>query len=230
MTPDGAPAVFRTGKGNGHIAADSMGEGSPYPSGRSLMLADGRPADVLAAHQPPGSLHIAVSVQLITLDGEWLLQRRSQEKPLFAGKWANSCCTHPAPAEPPYAAAVRRVEEELGIAAVPLFPASTFTYRATDPVSGLVEHEHDHVFVGFTDLATVPDPSEIEGLWCGSFDQAMAVATGAEGAPWAPTVLRLAATRACALLPYLRRDGTLRTPPAQPPTVMASPGTVGRWS
>ncbi len=172
----------------------------------SLRLADGRAADVLEAHQPPGSLHIAVSVQLITLDGRWLLQRRSRSKPLFAGKWANSCCTHPAPTESPEAAASRRLAEELGVFAVPLYPAHTFTYRAADPVSGLVEHERDHVFVGFTDLATVPDPAEIEELWCGPFDEAMAMASGDEGAPWASTVLRLATNRACALLPYLARD------------------------
>jgi len=170
------------------------------------MLADGRSADVLEAHQAPGTLHIAVSVQLITLDGRWLLQRRSRSKPLFAGKWANSCCTHPAPSEPPEAAASRRLAEELGVSGVTLFPARTFTYRAVDPVSGLVEHERDHVFVGFTDLAAVPDPSEIEELWSGPFDQAMAMVSGEEGTPWAPTVLRLATNRACALLPYLGRQ------------------------
>jgi len=190
-----------------------------------LMLADGRTEDVLKAHEPPGSLHVAVSVQLITLDGQWLLQRRSRAKRLFAGRWANSCCTHPEPAEPPYAAASRRLTEELGVAAVPLFPASTFTYRAADPASGLVEHERDHVFVGFTDVATVADPSEIDELWCGPFDQAMAMVTGPDGAPWAGTVLRMAANRACALLPYLRRDDRMATPfsPA------AAPRMADQW-
>ncbi|HVF13855.1 MAG TPA: NUDIX domain-containing protein [Acidimicrobiales bacterium] len=149
---------------------------------------------------------MAVSVQLITLDGQWVLQRRSQAKRLFAGRWANSCCTHPAPTELPEAAASRRLSDELGVFAVPLFPAGAFTYRATDEVSGLVEHEFDQVFVGFTDLATVPDPSEIGELWSGPLDQAMVMVGGPEGTPWATTVLRLAANRACALLPYLRRD------------------------
>ncbi len=213
----------------------------PHPAGRpfesapasrrgpTLMLADGGTAGVLEAHQPPGHLHIAVSVQLITFDGQWLLQRRSRAKPLFAGKWANSCCTHPYPSEPPIVAASRRLAEELGVEAVPLFPARTFTYRAVDPVSGLVEHEHDHIFVGITDLATVPDPSEIEELWCGPLDEAMAIVTGDEGAPWASTVLRLAANRVCALLPYLRRDeepwGNLSAAP-----LPSSERAAGRWS
>jgi isopentenyl-diphosphate delta-isomerase len=191
------------------------------------MLADGRPASVAEAHQAPGSLHIAVSVQLITLDGQWVLQRRSRSKTLFAGRWANSCCTHPAPAEPPVAAASRRLAEELGVVAVPLFPAGAFTYRALDPVSGMVEHEHDHVFVGFTNLATVPHPSEIDDLWCGSFDEALAMVGGDEGTPWAGTVLRLAANRACALLPYLRRGEPLGAPLS--PTAR-SPRAAGQWN
>jgi isopentenyl-diphosphate Delta-isomerase len=200
---------------------------SPNGAAPRLMLADGRPESVIRAHEPPGFLHMAVSVQLLTLDGQWLLQRRSLSKRLFAGRWANSCCTHPAPSEAPAAAASRRLSEELGVVAVPLFPAGTFTYRATDPASGMVEHEHDHVFVGFTDLATVADPSEIEALWCGSFEEAMAMTAGADGAPWAGTVLRLAANRACALLPYLRRNETLKT---QVPSSPESPRLAGQWS
>jgi isopentenyl-diphosphate Delta-isomerase len=199
---------------------------SPNGATNRLMLADGRPEFVIKAHEPPGFLHIAVSVQLLTLDGQWLLQRRSRSKRLFAGKWANSCCTHPAPSEPPVAAASRRLSEELGVVDVPLFPAGTFTYRATDPVSGMVEHEHDHVFVGFSDLATVPHPCEIEELWSGPFEQALAVTGGEDGAPWAGTVLRLAANRACALLPYLRRDEALRT---QVPAAPAWPKAAGQW-
>ena len=213
-----------------HGTAGSPVESEPTGRGAAkLMLADGHTAGVLEAHHPPGRLHIAVSVQLITFGGQWLLQRRSRGKALFAGKWANSCCTHPYPSEPPVVAAARRLAEELGVEAVPLFPARTFTYRATDPVSGLVEHEHDHIFVGITDLATVPDPSEIEELWCGPFEEAVAIVSGQDGAPWAATVLQLAANRVCALLPYLRRDeepwGNLSTT-----TDAATPRAAGQWS
>ena len=165
-----------------------------------MALPDGRTEDIWKAHLPPGTLHIAVSVQLVTPDGRWLLQRRSRTKPLFAGKWANSCCTHPMPEEGTQAAATRRVAEELGIDAVSLVAAGAFTYQAADPVSGMVEHEHDHVFVGFTDAAPAADPAEIDELWYGTFEDALAKVRGAEGAPWAGTVLDLCGARARALV------------------------------
>ncbi len=164
-------------------------------SGRPhVILADGRTEDIWKAHTPPGTLHVAVSVQLVTRGGQWLLQRRSHTKPLFAGKWANSCCTHPKPDEDTQSAAARRVTEELGIHAVSLVAAGEFTYQAADPASGMVEHEHDHVFVGFTDMDPVADPSEIDELWYGTFDDALVKVRGDEGAPWAGTVLELCGT------------------------------------
>jgi isopentenyl-diphosphate delta-isomerase len=45
--------------------------------------------------------------------------------------------------------------------AVPVEELGHFTYRAVDPESGLVEHEYDHVFVGWFDGAPKPDPSEV---------------------------------------------------------------------
>jgi isopentenyl-diphosphate Delta-isomerase len=161
-----------------------------------VTLPDGGTEDIWKAHSPPGTLHVAVSVQLVTPDGRWLLQRRSQAKPLFAGKWANSCCTHPMPEEEAQAAASRRVTEELGIDAVALVPAGAFIYEAADPASGMVEHEHDHVFVGVTDVVPAADPSEIDELWYGTFEDALAKVRGEDGAPWAGTVLELCGARA----------------------------------
>ena len=161
-----------------------------------MALPDGRTEDIWKAHTAPGTLHVAVSVQLVTPDGRWLLQRRSHTKPLFAGKWANSCCTHPMPDEDTHAAAARRVTEELGIDAPALVAAGAFTYQAVDPVSGMVEHEHDHVFVGFTDVVPAADPSEIDELWYGTFEDALAKVRGHDGAPWAGTVLELCRARA----------------------------------
>jgi isopentenyl-diphosphate delta-isomerase len=50
--------------------------------------------------------------------------------------------------------------EELGFTTA-LVEQGSFLYRATDPLSGLTEHELDHVFVGrFLDAPT-PNPAEV---------------------------------------------------------------------
>jgi isopentenyl-diphosphate delta-isomerase len=148
---------------------------------------------LLEAHQLPGVLHLAVSVML-RKSGRWVLQQRADDKALFARRWANSCCTHPHPGESPIAAAQRRVVEELGVVVDHLESRGTFVYRACDPVSGLVEYELDHVFVGDVVGDLAPDPSEISRIVLASESEAKALLGGAEGAPWALDVLTLAAT------------------------------------
>jgi isopentenyl-diphosphate delta-isomerase len=145
------------------------------------------------AHQPPGILHLAVSVALVDPDGRWLLQRRATSKAAFPDRWANSCCTHPAPGEEPADAARRRVSQELGLDVAELAAAGTFTYQAPDPASGLVEHEFDHVFVAVVDTSTAaPDPDEIGELARLPLGEALDLVASAHGTPWAPHVLRLA--------------------------------------
>lgn len=117
----------------------------------------------LAAHQPPGRLHRAISVFVLDSAGRTLLQRRASGKYHFAGLWANAACSHPVPGEPVVGAGERRLREEMGLD-VRLEEIGVFTYRAVDPVSGLVEHEFDHVLLGRTDAKPDPDPAEI-GAW-----------------------------------------------------------------
>jgi isopentenyl-diphosphate Delta-isomerase len=115
----------------------------------------------LLAHQE-GRLHRAVSVLVRDRTGALLLQRRAAEKYHSPGLWSNSCCGHPRPGESPLAAATRRLREELGIECE-LAHAFTFSYEAALG-EGMREHEVDHVFVGQTDDAPVPDPAEV-GEW-----------------------------------------------------------------
>lgn len=148
--------------------ADQDAGGAPVRDLELVVLVDaaGTPigaAEKLSAHQPPGRLHAAFSVFLFDPDGRVLLQRRADAKHHFAGRWSNACCSHPRPGEELLAAGRRRLGEELGLDAA-LTAAGRFTYRAADPVSGLVEHELDHVLVGVTEDDPSPDPDEV-GDW-----------------------------------------------------------------
>lgn len=94
-------------------------------------------------------LHRAFSVFIFNTNGEVLMQQRALTKYHSAGLWTNSCCSHPFPEETTYAAANRRLEEEMGLSANLQF-IFKFKYIATFD-NQLTEHEIDHVFVGKTD-------------------------------------------------------------------------------
>lgn len=115
-----------------------------------------------AAHRG-GLLHRAVSVFVFNGSGELLLQRRADTKRPFAGVWANTCCTHPWPGETVIAAGQRRLVEEMGLV-VDLDAVGSFHYKAVDQVSGLTEHELDHVVVGHSSAEPKTDATQVDGI------------------------------------------------------------------
>jgi isopentenyl-diphosphate Delta-isomerase len=117
-------------------------------------------AEKHAAHVVPGQLHRAFSVFIHDRFGRLLLQQRAMSKYHFGGRWTNACCSHPRPGEDVIDAAHRRLCDEMGLRASALSRVGMFEYRAYDEVSGLVEHELDHVIVGRCDDVPRPDPSE----------------------------------------------------------------------
>jgi isopentenyl-diphosphate delta-isomerase len=133
-----------------------------------LVADDGTPvgqSTVDAAHRAPGQLHRAFSVLLVDPDGRVLLQQRAAGKTRFALRWANTCCGHPKPGEPVGASASRRLVEEMGIASVALTEVGVYVYRASDPASGRVEHEYDHVLTGFyRGGGFTADPAEVAAV------------------------------------------------------------------
>ena len=102
----------------------------------------------LEAHQK-GLLHRAFSILLFNSQGELMLQRRSINKYHSPGLWTNTCCSHPRPNENPLSAAMRRLQEEMGLRSN-LKEIFHFTYKA-ELEDGLIEHEIDHVFIVITD-------------------------------------------------------------------------------
>ena len=100
----------------------------------------------MSAHRGAGKLHLAFSIFLF--DGpDWvLLQRRSEDKPLWPGFWANSCCSHPRRGETVDSAVTRRLSEELGVG-TSLEHVYDFQYRARYGDLG-TEHELCAVYAG----------------------------------------------------------------------------------
>nr|MDT0661747.1 isopentenyl-diphosphate Delta-isomerase [Micromonospora sp. DSM 115978] len=148
---------------------------------------------VADAHHAPGLLHRAFSVLLVDPDGQLLLQRRAATKTRFPLRWANSCCGHPAPGQPLTAAANQRLGEELGAPPVELTEVGVHLYRATDPATGRVEYEYDHVLRGALPPGTPlrPDPEEVAELrWVEPAElRAELAATPEAYAPWLAGVL-----------------------------------------
>lgn len=104
-------------------------------------------------------LHRAFSVFIFNDKREMLLQKRAATKYHSAGLWTNTCCSHPKPGETTEAAAIKRLQEEMGFS-TPISKAFTFVYKAPFD-NGLTEHEYDHVFTGTFNGLINPDPREV---------------------------------------------------------------------
>jgi len=116
-------------------------------------------AEKLWVHQQ-GLLHEAFSIMIMNTKGEMLLQKRAADKYHSAGLWTNACCSHPRYGERLEDAVQRRMQEELGFVCK-VRKIDEFVYMFKDPVSGLIEHEWDHIFKGTYDGAVNFNPKEI---------------------------------------------------------------------
>ena len=117
-------------------------------------------AEKLEAHRR-GVLHRAISVIIWDGAGRLLLQKRAAGKYHSGGLWTNACCGHPRPGEDVEAAALRRLEEEMGFTCA-LESLGTIRYRA-ELDHGMIEHELVHMFRGLYDGTIAPNPAEAEG-------------------------------------------------------------------
>lgn len=107
------------------------------------------------AHEK-GLLHRAFSIFILRKQDnspEILLQRRQQSKYHCGGLWTNTCCSHPPPGVPTIEAAKKRLQFEMGFT-TSLKAIGSFTYKANFD-NGLIEHEFDHVLMGYTQLPSI---------------------------------------------------------------------------
>jgi isopentenyl-diphosphate delta-isomerase len=114
--------------------------------------------DKLEAHEK-GALHRAVSVFIFNTDNQLLIQRRALEKYHTPGIWSNTACSHPKNKESAISCANRRLFEEMGIISR-IIPVFSFLYKSSLS-STLIEHELDHVFIGFSNKKPNPNPKEV---------------------------------------------------------------------
>lgn len=130
-------------------------------------------AEKMQAHEA-GLLHRAFSVFIIRLNNnnkyEILMQQRNINKYHCGGLWTNTCCSHPRDQEGVVQAAQRRLQEEMGLQ-IALQEIGEFTYRAAFG-NGLVEHEYDHVLLGFyNDESFAVNASEVQDYRWMTFDE-----------------------------------------------------------
>ncbi|MFI5452911.1 isopentenyl-diphosphate Delta-isomerase [Pedobacter sp. UC225_61] len=116
-----------------------------------------------------GELHRAFSIFVFNSKGELLLQQRALNKYHSAGKWTNTCCSHPREHEHTIMAAHRRLKEEMGMECK-LDYGFNFIYR-TEVTEGILEHEFDHVYFGVSDDSPILAPLEVAAFRYMSMDE-----------------------------------------------------------
>ena len=112
----------------------------------------------MEAHKK-GLLHRAISVFIFNEKKEMLIQRRALSKYHTPGIWSNTACSHPRKNETTMEAAERRLFEEMGLKTT-LNYGFKFLYKA-EFNNGLIEHELDHVFFGFSNDKPFLNNSEV---------------------------------------------------------------------
>ncbi|WGQ09752.1 isopentenyl-diphosphate Delta-isomerase [Pedobacter gandavensis] len=115
--------------------------------------------DKIEAHQK-GFLHRAFSIFLFNNKGEMLIHQRAKHKYHGAGLWTNACCSHPQLGEDIKLSAMERLQFEMGIQCN-IEKVFSFIYN-TSVENNLIEHEFDHVFIGYTDAIPRPNAKEVQ--------------------------------------------------------------------
>ena len=155
----------------------------------SLILVDTEDKEIghlskLECHKNEGVLHRAFSIFLFNDEGHLLIQKRSSQKRLWPLYWSNTCCSHPREGEDILDAAMRRLEDELGINGVYLEYLYKFSYQASYKDIGS-ENEMCSVFIGSINGDVIFNKNEIERIRfidCESLEEEMSL--NSDYTPW----------------------------------------------
>lgn len=107
-----------------------------------------------------GKLHRAFSIFVFNNKGEMMIQRRALHKYHSGGLWTNTCCSHPNAGEALEEAVHRRLVQEMGFDCE-LKEIKSFLYHAHLD-NNLIEHELDHIFVGYYENEPEINKEEVE--------------------------------------------------------------------
>lgn len=112
----------------------------------------------LEAHEK-GVLHRAFSIFILNDKNEIMLQQRASNKYHSPSLWTNTCCSHQREGETNIEAGNRRLFEEMGFQTT-LKELFHFIYKS--PLdNGLIEHELDHVMIGYYNKFPIINPEEV---------------------------------------------------------------------
>jgi len=116
-----------------------------------------------------GLWHRTVHIWVLREDGMLLFQKRHPDKDTHPGYWDVSAAGHISAGQSVLEAAQRELEEELGLTLAQEDFQHLFTlrYRSTDPVTGVLDHEFQEVFLvrGQWELHDFrAQPEEVTGL------------------------------------------------------------------
>jgi isopentenyl-diphosphate delta-isomerase len=118
----------------------------------------------IEAHQKVGRLHRAFTIFLQNQKGEWLITKRSEQKPLWPLWWDAACSSHPwFPNETIEQAALRRLPFELGLQIEQvhnLTEVFAYEYHAVYS-SEWSENEINHIVVATYDGSVSPNTNEV---------------------------------------------------------------------
>lgn len=131
-------------------------------------------------HGNPELRHRAVHVVVWNRNGALFLQKRSLRKRIQPGKWDTSVGGHVDPGESYEQAAVREVEEELGIIGVELEHLHDYVWQTE------VETEHVRTFEATHEGPFRLHPEEIDD---GRFFSAAELRTGADSGTFTPNLV-----------------------------------------
>jgi isopentenyl-diphosphate delta-isomerase len=70
--------------------------------------------------------------------------------------------------------------------------AGTVTYNHPDPLTGLVEREYNHLFVGIMEAELIPDPSEVSETAFVTAEELQSMRSSSPFSAWFPTVFEAA--------------------------------------